>query len=212
MHWLYRNNRYKQINNHFYNNLTTGILTGLLLFLFNVEFVQSQKQIAYQISPSLSSIKFIALHMGFLEVHGSFQKFEGILSNPDNASLFDSLSGTLIIFVESIDTENQLRDKSLRSDSFFQAEKNPFITVNLESIKKFDTDYQADCTVKIMGKSHRLTVPLIVGLSSNDQSIINLNGKFSLSRSELELDFDSPMDSLIGDEIKVIFNMKAIRN
>lgn len=212
MHWLYRNNRYKQKNNHFYNNLTAGILTGLLLFLFGAELVQSQKRIAYQISPSLSSINFTAQHMGFLEVHGSFKKFEGILSKPNNASLLDSLSGNLKIFVQSIDTENQLRDKSLRSDSFFQAEKNPFITVNLESIKKIDTDYQADCTLKIMGKSHRITVPLIVGLSSNDQSIINLNGKFSLSRSELGLDFDSPMDSLIGDEITVSFNLNAIRN
>jgi polyisoprenoid-binding protein YceI len=81
-----------------------------------------------------SSVKFTVEHLVISEVEGSFKVFNGSMtsSNPD-------FTGSAIDFtadVNSINTDNEMRDTHLKSDDFFNAEKFPKMTFKSTSFKK----------------------------------------------------------------------------
>jgi len=119
-------------------------LLGLLFYLFVIiQFSFAQYKQEFLISETASSIKFAALHMGFLEVEGSFTDFEGEIRLPANKTDLQKIKGNLKILVESIHTENTQRDRSLVSDSFFHTDVYPIITVILESVTENKDGFQA---------------------------------------------------------------------
>ncbi len=70
-----------------------------------------------------SNVKFNVTHMVVSEVEGSFKLFEGIMENskPD----FSDAKINFKVDVTSINTDNENRDKHLKGDDFFNAEKFP---------------------------------------------------------------------------------------
>jgi len=206
-----------RVHRKLHNAQTAGVLAyGLLLFIFicgRCPVLHAQTgNTSYQISSAESSILFTARHMGFLEVDGMFQQFEGKISLPEDALFPEQVTGYLNIVTESVNTEQKLRDKSLKSDSFFNTEKYPSIVVKLSGIRQQNLMLQAQISVEIMGNVNQLAAPLEITFSSPDSSQIILKGILNISRKELGLRFDSSMDTLIGDEVTVSYNFKAIRN
>jgi len=181
------------------------------MFMYGVQEPYAQNRSNYRFSSSQSSISFTARHMKFLEVIGTFTDFDGTLFFPVNKSNLQKTKGNLEILVESINTDNSLRDKSLVSDSFLNAAIYPVITVNLVSIKANGDEFQAVVSVEIMGISTCIKTPLKILFPNPDSKEMELKGTIELSRTELGLQFDSSMDGLIADEVTVSFNLKAIR-
>src|SRR5260221_8777791 len=79
----------------------------------------------YKIDPVHSAISFKVRHF-FSYVNGSFKKFEGTITvdsdHPEKSSV------TATIDPASVDTKNEMRDKDLRSDHFFDVAKYSTIT------------------------------------------------------------------------------------
>jgi polyisoprenoid-binding protein YceI len=82
-------------------------------------------QTKWTLDKSHSNVRFTVTHMTVSEVDGSFKTVEGTVENtkPD----FSDAKIAFTIDVNSINTENENRDKHLKSDDFFNAEKFPSI-------------------------------------------------------------------------------------
>jgi polyisoprenoid-binding protein YceI len=81
-----------------------------------------------------SRVNFSVTHMVISEVTGGFKEFDVTLTQGKDDFSGSSLEAT--IKTASINTENEMRDKHLRSDDFLNAEKFPAITFKSTSFEK----------------------------------------------------------------------------
>lgn len=91
-------------------------------------------QTKWTVDPAHSSAKFTVTHLVISEVEGNFKTFKGDMTNtkPD----FTDANIDFTIDVNSVNTDNEMRDKHLISDDFFNTEKYPNMVFKSTSIKK----------------------------------------------------------------------------
>lgn len=106
------------------------ISLAVVALLTTSVFAQSK----WTVDPVHSNVLFSVQHLVISEVEGSFKKFDGSFtaSKPD----FSDAAINFAIDVNSIDTDNEMRDKHLKSDDFFNAGKFPTATFKSTSFKK----------------------------------------------------------------------------
>ncbi|RNC84424.1 MAG: hypothetical protein ED557_05425 [Balneola sp.] len=140
------------------------------------------------LSPANTTIEFEIKHLSVLTVKGSFNEFSGSLVKKDD---FWMISGT--VASTTINTNNEKRDETLRTDAYFDVEKYPQITFE-------GTGDQIEDGLRITGLLilKDLSAELSFQLLEKDQQLIS--EEIKLSRKEIGLSFDS-MDMLIGDEV-----------
>jgi polyisoprenoid-binding protein YceI len=80
-------------------------------------------QTVWNIDKAHSKIGFSVVHMVVAETEGNFKDFDAKVTS--NAADFDGADVEFSAKVASIDTENENRDKHLKSPDFFEAEKYP---------------------------------------------------------------------------------------
>jgi polyisoprenoid-binding protein YceI len=104
-----------------------------LILTFGLVAVDAQATVWKQ-DPVHSQVKFGVTHLVISEVDGNFKDFDVTLSqlNPD----FSGSTLEANIKTASISTDNDMRDKHLRSDDFLNAEKFPSITFKSTSFEK----------------------------------------------------------------------------
>ena len=73
-----------------------------------------------------ANVNFRASHLGFSYITGRFNDFEGSFSHDPSNPSASKVSVTIV--VSSLDTNHAVRDKTLRSDKFFDVAKYPTIT------------------------------------------------------------------------------------
>ena len=106
------------------------ILIAIFTFLQFPLFSQTK----WEVDPVHSNVKFSVNHLVISEVEGSFKTFNGTMNSakPD----FSDATIEFTVDVNSINTDNEGRDKHLKSDDFFNAEKYPNMTFKSKSFKK----------------------------------------------------------------------------
>ncbi len=107
-------------------------------------------QTKWSVDPVHSSVKFSVTHLVISEVEGQFKKFDGAVTTktPD----FSNSEVNFAVDVNSIDTDNENRDKHLKSPDFFDAEKYPSLTFKSTSFKKLSGNkYQLNGNLTLHG-------------------------------------------------------------
>jgi polyisoprenoid-binding protein YceI len=106
------------------------IYVALLILCSAGLFAQTQ----WTVDKAHSSIRFTVTHMLISEVEGSFKVFEGTVSttNPD----FSDASIAFTVDVNSISTDNEMRDGHLKSPDFFDVAQFPQASFKSTSFKK----------------------------------------------------------------------------
>lgn len=100
----------------------------------------------YQIDTPHSDVKFRVKHMGISTVTGSFGEFTGSFNvDPKNIA---ATTGSAVIQVASVNTNNAKRDNHLKSDDFFNAEKYPEIRFASKAVRNVNL---ADSTADLVG-------------------------------------------------------------
>ena len=117
----------------------------------------------YPIDREHSYIGFSIRYMGFAKVRGRFTDFSGTFLY-DEKDITKS-SGTVLIKVESLDTDYDFRDKDLRSPNWFDAEKYPFIKFQSKRIIRKGSSVEAigDLTIKDVTKEVQLKMDYCSG-------------------------------------------------
>jgi polyisoprenoid-binding protein YceI len=86
----------------------------------------AQTPTKWKVDKAHSTVRFSVSHMVVSEAEGTFKSFDGTIEHT-KADLSDAKIN-FTADVNSINTDNENRDKHLKSDDFFNAEKFPTIT------------------------------------------------------------------------------------
>lgn len=70
-----------------------------------------------------SSVKFTVTHLVVSEVEGRFKMFDGSMES--SKADFSDAKINFTVDVNSVDTDNEMRDKDLKGENFFSADKYP---------------------------------------------------------------------------------------
>ena len=91
-------------------------------------------QTKWNVDNAHSSVKFTVTHLVISEVEGYFKNFNGTISS--NTTDFADATVDFSVDINSVNTDNEMRDKHLKSDDFFNAEQYPSMTFKSTSFKK----------------------------------------------------------------------------
>jgi polyisoprenoid-binding protein YceI len=100
----------------------------LFLLLLSVQAIAQDKlELSYlfPIEASHSYMEFTVTYMGYARFKGRFTEFTGLICYNPKSPAFTSAS--ISIKTESIDTDNDFRDKDLKSENWFDVAKYPAI-------------------------------------------------------------------------------------
>lgn len=97
-------------------------LLMLMLLVFTPAAVSAS---TWNINPEHSSIQFQVRYMSLVNVKGSFDKFQGVVTMDEKNPAKSSVEVT--IESASINTGVEKRDEHLRTDDFFECQKHPTI-------------------------------------------------------------------------------------
>ena len=104
----------------------------------------SSSQTTWSIDRAHSRVTFTVTHMVVAELTGRFTDFDGTLVSSKEDFTDAKIGAT--IKTASVNTDNEFRDKHLRSDDFFNADSFPTITFASTGVEKTGAD-----TYKITG-------------------------------------------------------------
>jgi len=105
-----------------------------ILFAFVLAQVAVFAQTKWAVDKSHSTVKFSVSHMVISEVEGNFKVYDGAIAAP--TADFNGAKVDFSVDVNSINTDNDMRDKHLKGDDFFNSEKFPKMTFKSTSFKK----------------------------------------------------------------------------
>lgn len=123
----------------------------------------------WQFDRADSTIEFSVMNFGVVHINGRFKDFE--LKVFSSAEDFSDAYVQLRIRVDSLDTGNAERDKTLLGEEWFNAEKFPTIEFDSTSLKKIDDKkYELTGNITIHGVSHTVSMNVLFNGMYTDRS------------------------------------------
>ncbi|PIB37411.1 hypothetical protein BFP72_05110 [Reichenbachiella sp. 5M10] len=153
--------------------------------------------------------------MAISTVTGSFTDFQCAVESKRNS--FDGAKVDALVQVKSLTTKNVTRDKHLREDDFFNAEKYPVITFKSESfVKKSDTKYQVTGWLTIRDVTKKITFPAeYSGMAKLGEKVISgFKAEFVINRFDYKLTWNDTLDTgslVVGKDVNVKLNLELIK-
>lgn len=179
-------------------------------------FGKSEAQTKWAVDNAHSNVKFTVTHMVISEVEGNFKSFTGTLTaaKPD----FTDASIEFSVDIASINTDNEQRDKHLKSDDFFNAEKFPNMTFKSISMKKLSGNkYELTGNLTIREVTKRVKFAVTYGGTAKD-GYGNTRAGFRASTTINRLDYGLKWNSLletggavVGPEVAININAEFIK-
>lgn len=168
----------------------------------------------FTVDKSHSSAQFKVRHM-MANFTGQFRDFDAII-NVDRARPSAS-SVEFTVQAASIDTDNENRDKHLRSADFFDVEKYPTITFKSTSVKPSATKDVYDVTgnLSMHGVTKQVTLPVTFlgfGKDGRGNSKAGFEIETTLNRKDYGIVWNRTLDEggvLLGEDVKVTINIEA---
>lgn len=164
----------------------------------------------YVVDMDSSTFSFQVEHLGIATVDGVFTSGSGLIMY--SPSIPDSIAAQMTLNVQSIDTDNQMRDRELRSEDFLDMGRYPVISFSSTgTMAGEDIIYPllAEGDMTIYGVTRQLQLPLDV---KEVEGTLTIRSIFSIRRKDFEIDFGILMNSLVSDEIKINVEMVAHRD
>ena len=180
-----------------------------VLALLALAALPALAQDTYKIDPVHSEVSFKVRH-ALAKVSGRFSKFSGTIK-VDAADISKS-SVEVSIDATSITTDNEARDKHLKSPDFFDVEKFPTLTFKSTAVKevaKGKLEITGDFTMR--GVTKRITFPITnagtqPGMKPGTVMAGFIDGALTVNRSEYGVKYGIP---LVGDEVAISLNVEA---
>jgi polyisoprenoid-binding protein YceI len=187
------------------------ILAAAAIIISAASFAQSWK-----LDATHSKIGFSTKYLVISDVNGEIKKFDGTFAS-EKADWSD-LNATLTADVNSISTDNEMRDKHLKSDDFFNAEKFPTITFESKKIKSLGGNkyiLTGDLTIRDVTKS--VSLPLVYNGSVKDpwgnlKAGFKATGK--INRKDFNLKYSNAAatgEAVVGDDVEFTADIVLIK-
>lgn len=180
-----------------------------LLAILALASLPALAQDVYKIDPVHSEVSFKVGHL-LAKVSGRFTKFAGTIK-VDTTDISKS-SVEVSIEAASLTTDNESRDKHLKSPDFFDVEKFPTITFKSTAVKevaKGKLEITGDFTLH--GVTKRITFPISnagtqPGMQPGTVIAGFVDGALSLNRNEYGI---KTFPGVVGEMVAISLNVEA---
>jgi polyisoprenoid-binding protein YceI len=184
----------------------------LLAFMLATGMINTGKaQTKWMLDNVHTGVKFTVTHLVISEVEGSFKTFTGSMtsSKPD----FTDAQIEFSVDVNSISTDNEMRDKHLKSDDFFNSGKFPEMTFKSTSFKKLTPKaYALFGNLTIRDVTRKVRFQVTYGGTVKDP-YGNIKAGFKATATINRLDFGLKWNTLteaggavVGSDVNIILN------
>jgi len=157
-------------------------------------------------------IGFVIKHMMVSKVRGHFTRFDGQITTSA-----DPLEGavTVTIDVDSIDTNNDMRDDHIRSADFFDAANHPTITFASTGVRAEGERFLIDGDLTIRGISRQVTLRTETpefGGDGQGGAKAGFSATTELNRHDFGVSYNGPIPGggvALGDRVQIILDIEA---
>ena len=162
-------------------------------------------QANWSVDKGHSKIRFTVTHHMISEVDGYFKTFTAKLTSSKDD--FSDAVFELTAETNSINSENEMRDKDLRSPNFFDVEKFPTLTFKSTSFKKVSGNNYAlagDLTIKGVTKPITMDVTLM-GPEPHPRTkkpAIGIKATCKINRKDFGVGSGTP-EVMVSDEVEL---------
>ena len=193
--------------------LTVGlIVSSFTIDRKNLEHPGNPKIFAgkWALDKNHSNVKFTVTHMVVSEVDGAFRTFDGTIEStkPD----FSDAVITFTVDVASVDTDNENRDKHLKSDDFFNAEQFPQMKFQSTSFKPLGGNkYKLDGNLTIRDITKPVSFDVTYGGTINTQrgAKIGFKANTTVNRFDYNLKWDRATEAgglVVAKDVEIKIN------
>ncbi|HEX2612331.1 MAG TPA: YceI family protein [Fibrobacteria bacterium] len=192
---------------------------ALAALLVGAASIQTARAAEYQIDASHSDVLFKVKHMGISTVTGSFGEITGSFNvDPKNVA---ATTGSAVIKVASINTNNVKRDNHLKSDDFFNAEQYPeikFVSKAVKNVNMADStaDLVGDLTIRDVTKEIVLKVKgagiLAKDPWGNERAAFTARG--TVNRFDYNLKWNAALEAggfVVAPEVELVLAFEGVR-
>jgi polyisoprenoid-binding protein YceI len=167
----------------------------------------------FKVDPVHSSVAFTIRHF-VSEVEGRFKDFAGTIRYDPQHPADSSVQFT--VQAASIDTDNEARDKDLRSENFFDVQKYPTLSFTSTKVTpKGANAFDVTGNLTIHGVTKTVTVPATLGgviKNPNGTQKVGFRSSFTINRVEYGVTWNRALEgggSILGDEVNVTIRVEA---
>jgi polyisoprenoid-binding protein YceI len=161
----------------------------------------------WNLDKSHSNVKFTVTHMVVAETEGSFKVFDGSVEH--TKADWSDAKINFSVDINSINTDNENRDKHLKSDDFFNAEKFPTATFVGKTFKPLGNNkYElvGDLTIRDITKSVKFDVKFGGIATSTRGDKAGFKATATINRFDYNLKWDRATEAgglVVGKEVDV---------
>lgn len=189
-----------------------GKVAGWLLAVLMLRGSGAWAADQYNIDAVHSRVGFAVKHMAVNTVHGRFTDFSGVILYDDKDASKSSVNVT--IKSASINTDNDGRDKDLRSANFLETEKFPEITFKSKSVEKKADGFVAHGTLTIHGVAKDVDLVFTLGgpLDTGRGKILGAEAAVTINRQDYGVAWTRSLaggELIVANDVKIEINVEA---
>ncbi len=163
----------------------------------------------FKVDPVHSFVLFSVQHLGIANTYGRFNDLSGtVVFDKDNPS---GSSVELTVQVESIDTHNSIRERSLKSPDYFDAKQFPTMTFKSTKVEGSGDRLKVSGDLTIRGVTKPVTVDFKKGGEGKGVFGEMRGGgetRFTIKRSDFGMNFQL---GEVGDEVTIILSLEGVK-
>ncbi|MBL7924168.1 MAG: YceI family protein [Bacteroidia bacterium] len=170
----------------------------------------------WNIDPTHTNVKFAVTHLVVSEVEGNFKTFTGKVTSP--SADFNNASVEFTVDVNSINTDDANRDKHLKGDDFFNAEKYPTMKFKSTAFKKIkDNKYELTGDLTIRDVTKKVTFDVTYGGTTKDpwgNTKAGFKAKSKINRKDYKLMWSAATEAgglVVSDEVEITVNIEIAK-
>lgn len=164
---------------------------------------------SWVIDPAHSSVGFEIRHLGVSNVHGSISGLKGTVTLNEKDITKSSVEA--VIDTTTVSTNNDARDKHLKSPDFFDVAKYPQITFKSTSLTNTGGKLQLIGDLTLTGTTKSVTLdldgPAPPQTSKDGKTRSGFSATGSLKRSDFTVGPKFP-SAMIGDDVKFTIDVE----
>lgn len=159
-----------------------------------------------------SNVRFSVTHLVVSEVEGKFKMFDGSLEH--TKADFSDAKVAFSVDVNSIDTDSEMRDKHLKGDDFFNAEKFPAMKFQSTSMKPLGGNkYQLAGNLTIRDVTKPVVFDVVFGGTTNamGKTKAGFKAKTSINRFDYNLKWNKATEAgglAVGKDVEIVVNVE----
>lgn len=189
-----------------------NLLAALLIFTATAISAQTN----WGLDKSHSKVGFTVSHLVITDVDGFFKEYDAKVTTKGDD--FSTAAVEFTINTGSIFTDNEGRDKHLRSDDFFNAEKFPNMTFKSKAMKKVsDNKYKlvGDFTIRDVTKEVELDVKyngMVKDPWGNTKAGFKVTGE--INRFDYNLKWNTAIETgalVVGKDVELIIDLQLVK-